>query len=305
VMATSDGTPVGYRRDGRFPGRRCARPAGLGALRRLDRHPLRDGRGHRQDHHQPSRGAQRLPAADGVRAFEGVHPGPGRPRDRRRHPHRGGAARLLLGRRPEGPGRRRLPRRRRRGPEGDRAAQRPGAPGPDPPLPQARRRHGGRLRHRRRPRPARGVRPHHRRRQRPLRPDRPAGRLVRRRVRRRPAGPGGGPEEGPRDLVPVPPVRRPPGPRDGPGERRRPSRRPRGGDRPVVPRDARPLAAGPAPPQVRPQRGGRRPGRPPAAGRRRHPALLHGRGGPGGARRLRAEAPPRLLEVPAAAASSP
>ena len=31
-------------------------------------HPLREVAGHRQDHHQPARGAQRLPAADGVRA---------------------------------------------------------------------------------------------------------------------------------------------------------------------------------------------------------------------------------------------
>ena len=45
-------------------------------------------------------------------------------------------------------------------------------------------------------------------RQRALRPDRPAGRLVRRRLRFGPARPFGRPEEGARDLVPVPAVRR-------------------------------------------------------------------------------------------------
>ena len=63
------------------------------------------------------------------------------------------------------------------------------------------------LRDRRRPHPPHRVRPHRRGRQRPLRPDRPARRLVRRRLRLGPARPVGGPEEGPRDLVPVPPVR--------------------------------------------------------------------------------------------------
>ena len=50
--------------------------------------------------------------------------------------------------------------------------------------------------------------PHHRRRERALRSDRPARRFLRRRLRGRAAGPPRRPEEGARDLVPLPPVRR-------------------------------------------------------------------------------------------------
>ena len=46
-----------------------------------------------------------------------------------------------------------------------------------------------------------------------------------------------GPEEGARDLVPVPPVRRAAGARHGPGQHRGAARRARDGDRAVVPRD--------------------------------------------------------------------
>ena len=69
---------------------------------------------------------------------------------------------------------------------------------------EAGRRDGRRLGHRRRARAARRVRPHDRRRQRPLRPDRPEGGQLRRRVRLGAAGPHRRPEEGARDLVPVP-----------------------------------------------------------------------------------------------------
>ncbi len=136
-----------------------------------------------------------------------------------------------------------------------RPAQRARPPDPDPPAAQAGGGHGGRLRHRRRPRAAPGLRPHHRRRQRPLRPDRAPGRLLRRRLRRRPAGPHRRPEEGQGDLVPVPPVRRPGRPRHGPGQHRRPARPAGGGDGGVVPGDA------PAQP----------PGHAPAEGRRSRP----------------------------------
>jgi naphthoate synthase len=46
------------------------------------------------------------------------------------------------------------------------------------------------------------------------------------------------------------------------------------------------------------QRRHRRPGRGPAAGRRRHPPVLHDRGGPGGPRRLPREAPPDFAKFP-------
>ena len=115
--------------------------------------------GHRQAHHLPPRGPQRLPAPDPVRAERRLQRGPGRPVGRGRRPDRAGARRLLLGRRPEDPGRRRLHRRRRRGPAGDRPAQRARPPDPDPPAAEAGGGHGGRLRHRRRPHPPPGVRP--------------------------------------------------------------------------------------------------------------------------------------------------
>ena len=148
----------------------------------LHRHLLRDGRGHRQDHDLPARGPQRLPAPDPVRAPRRLRGRPRRSGDRRDRPHRPGRRSVLLGRRPAGARRRRLPRRARH-----RAAQRARSPGADPPVPEAGRRDGRGLRDRRRPRAAHRVRPHDRGRQRALRPDRPAGRLVRRRLRLGPA----------------------------------------------------------------------------------------------------------------------
>ena len=77
-----------------------------------------------------------------------------------------------------------------------------------------------------------------------------------------------------------------------------PARQARAGDRAVVPRDARrlPLRAAPAQGELQRRRG--RPGRHPAAGPRREPALLHERGGAGGPQRLPREAQARLREVP-------
>ena len=89
-------------------------------------------------------------------------------------------------------------------------------------------------------------------------------------------------EEGARDLVPVPPVRRAAGARHGPREHGRPARGARGGDRRVVPADAEhsPLALRMIKASL--QRGRRRPRRHPAARRRRDAPLLHERGGAGG-----------------------
>ena len=72
--------------------------------RRVRGHPLRDRRRrrrrHRQDHDQPARGAQRVPARDRGRAVRRVHASARGPRRRRDHPHRRGPGRVLLGRRP-------------------------------------------------------------------------------------------------------------------------------------------------------------------------------------------------------------
>ena len=261
--------------------------------RRLRRRPLRDLRRDRQDHHLPARGAQRLPAPDPLRAAGRLRAGPQRPRDRRDRAHRRGTRRVLFRRRPAHPGRRRLRRRRRHRP-----SQRARPPDPHPAGAEAGRRHGGRLRDRRRSRAARRVRPHHRRRQRALRSDRSARRLVRRRVRVRPAGAVGRPEEGARDLVPVPAVRRAGGLRHGAREHRCPARGARGGDGRVVPHDARAQPARAAHDQGVVQRGGRRARRHPAARGRRHAALLHGRGGAGGQARVPREAQARLRPVP-------
>ena len=114
-----------------------------------------------------------------------------------------GDRRLLQRRRPEDPRRRRLRRR-----AGDRPAQRPRPPDPDPPPPEARRRDGGRLRDRRRPRPPPVLRPHDRGRERAVRSDGPARRLVRRRLRDRPARPADRREAREGDLAALPAVRR-------------------------------------------------------------------------------------------------
>ena len=113
---------------------------------------------------------------------------------------------------------------------------------------QADRGDGRRLRHRRRPRAARLLRPDDRRRQRALRPDRPAGRARSTAASARSLLAAQiGPEARQGDLVPLPPVRRAAGARHGARQRGRPARAARGGDRRVVPRDARPLPLRAAP----------------------------------------------------------
>src|SRR5918992_1794664 len=267
--------------------------------RRLRGHPLRTGGRDRQDHHRPPRGPQRLPARDpdrDVRRARARARGHGGGRDR---PHRGGSARVLLRRRPARARRHRLRGRRRPG----RAIPRDRPARADAPHAQADRRHGRRLCDRRRARAARGLRPHDRRRQRPLWPDRPEGGELRRRLRRQPARRPGRAEEGQGDLVPVPPVRRRGGARDGPGEHGRPARATRGGDRGVVPRDARalPLRA-PAPEGELPRLRGWH-GRPPAARARRQPPLLRQRGSARGPRGVQGKAPPGFRQVSEAAVS--
>ena len=191
-------------------------------------------RGHREDHDQPPRGAQRVPPADRRRDDPRVRRRARRRDGRRRHPHRRRHRRVLLGRRPARARQRRLRRRRRR-PAPQRAR-----PADAHPLPaQAGRRDGRGLRDRRRPRAAPRLRSDDRRRQRALRPDRPAGRQLRRRLRQLVPGAHRRPEEGARDLVPVPPVRRAGGARHGPRQHGRAARRARGDDAAVVPRDAR------------------------------------------------------------------
>src|SRR5262249_2341579 len=149
------------------------------------------------------------------------------------------------------------------------------------------------------------LRPDHRRRQRPLRPDRPQGGQLRRWIRLQHARLDRGSEEGEGDLVPLPPVRRAAGAADGAGQRGGARRPARGRDGEVVPGDAGALADGAADAQVVLQRGPGRPGRSAGAGRQRHPALLHDRGGEGGARRVQGEAESRLRQVPAAAVMEP
>ena len=106
----------------------------------------------RVDHHQPAGGAERLSHADRRRADRRLRRRAVGSLGRRGRAHGRRRPRLLLGRRPEGAGPGRL--RHRPAPHGRRgAAQR------DPPHPEARHRHGQRLRHRRRSRAARALRP--------------------------------------------------------------------------------------------------------------------------------------------------
>ena len=185
------------------------------------------------------------------------------------HPDRRGARRVLLGRRPAGPRRRRLLRR-----PGHRPAERPGPPGPDPPPPQAGGGHGRRLRDRRRPRPAPGVRPDHRRGQRAVRPDGAAWSA------RSTRGYGSGLLARTIGLKRAKEVWFLCEQYDaetalgmGPGQPGRAAGPSRGGDRRGLPPDARDEPARAADAEGRLQRRHRRAGRHPAARRRRHPPL--------------------------------
>ena len=139
---------------------------------------------------------------------------------------RRGPRRVLLGRRPARARRQRLRERARR----DRALPRHRPAPADPAHAQAGGRDGRGLRDRRRPRAARRLRPHDRRRERALRPDRPARRVLRRRLRREHPRRPDRPEAREGDLVPLPPVRRPPGARMGPRQRGRAARAARARD---------------------------------------------------------------------------
>ena len=84
----------------------------------------------------------------------------------------------------------------------------------------------------------------------------------------------------------------------GPGQRSRAAGRPRVRDGRLVPSDAVVVAAGAAHAEGRTARRRRRTGRPPAVRRGRHHALLHERGGPGGPQRLPGAPAARLRPLP-------
>ena len=100
----------------------------------------------------------------------------------------------------------------------------------DPRGAQAGHRHGQRLRHRRRSRAAHPVRPVHCRGNGEVRPDGSEGGQLRRRLRRGLPGGHGRPEEGARDLVPVPSVHGAGGARHGHGQQGGALRAAGGGD---------------------------------------------------------------------------
>src|SRR5206468_5448421 len=108
-------------------------------------------------------------------------------------------------------------------------------------------------------------------------------------------------QEGARDLVPLPAVHRPGRSGDGARERGGAARAARGGDGCLVPGDARQQSPRAALPQVRVQRGHRRPSGHPGARRQRDASLLYVRGGAGGTKRVPREAEARLLALRAAA----
>ena len=258
----------------------------------------------REDHDQPPGGAQRVPPADARRASRRLRArARGRPDGRRDRPHRRGRHGVLLRRRPARPRRRRLHRRRRRRPQGigrstslDLQIQIRRLPKPVVAMVAGYAIGGGHVLHV-------VLRPDDRRRQRALRPDRPEGRLVRRRLRR----PACSPARSARSA------RRRSGSCAASTTREQaldmglvntvvPLERPRGGDRrsgAARCSRSRRFALRLLKASLQRRRG--RPGGHPAARRRRQPALLHERGGPGGPRRLHREAPARLLAVPAAA----
>ena len=100
---------------------------------RVRGHPLREGRGDREDHDQPPRGPKRLSPADARRAARRLRPRPRRPRGGGDHLHRRRRRGVLLRRRPADPRRRRLHRRRRGRPAGRRPPRRRRPARPDPP----------------------------------------------------------------------------------------------------------------------------------------------------------------------------
>ncbi len=120
------------------------------------RRPLREEGRRRLDHHQPSRGPQRVPHdAPSHELTDAFLDARWDPRDRRRRAHRRRRQGLLLRRRPEGA---RAGRLLGRGGAASRPDGRRSAAQRDPPHPEAGDRDGERLRDRRRPRAARALR---------------------------------------------------------------------------------------------------------------------------------------------------
>ena len=215
---------------------------------------------------------------------------PRRHLDRRGAAHRRRRHGLLLRRRHERQGRGRLHRRRRHRP-----AQRARPAAADPLAADRRHRPRQRLRHRRRPRAARHLRSHHRLGERRS-SARPGPRwAASTAAMARPAGPHRGSQEGPGDLVPVPPVHGRGGAGHGPRQHRRAARATRGRRRAVGRRDPRQEPHRDPHAQALLQRRHRRPGRHPGAGRRRDHALLPDRGGARGQPGLPREAQAGLL----------
>ena len=162
--------------------------------------------GDREDHDRPAGGPQRVPAADDrgdLKRTGGRARGHG---DRRDRADGRGRAGVLLGRGPAGARRLGVSRRGRGGQGGDRQVSRDRSARADPAAAEAGRGDGRGVCDRRRARAAPGVRPDDRRGQREVRPGGAEGGLVRRGLRRGPAGEPGGPEEGQGDLVSVPTV---------------------------------------------------------------------------------------------------
>ena len=219
----------------------------MGGRRRLRRHRLREGRRrdeygrHRARDDQPAGGPQRLPPDDRHRDDPGHRRRPRRPVDRRVRADGRWRQGVLLRWRPADPRRPRLPRDGGRPGDRDAAAQRARLPDAHPQDAQAGDRGRQRVGRRRRARAPRRLRPDDRERQRAVYADRPEGRELRRRLRDGPPRPDRRAEKGPRDLVPLPALRRATGARHGARQHGRAARRAGARDGPVVPRDPRQL----------------------------------------------------------------
>ena len=172
-----------------------------------ERHPLREGRGDRQDHDRPARGPQRLPAADAGRAVATRSSWPARtPRSASIVLTGAGEEAFCSGGDQRVRGDTATSATTRSQPA--RALPRHRPAGADAPPAEAGGGDGRRLRGRRRPHPPPLLRPDDRRRQRPLRADRAAGRLLGRRLRRLACCATCRDQEGEGVLAALPPVRR-------------------------------------------------------------------------------------------------
>src|SRR5699024_10444470 len=132
-----------------------------------------------------------------------------------------------------------------------------------------------------------------------IRSDRTEGRFLRRRIRFLAARPDRRAEEGPRDLVSVPPVQRPGSAGHGVGQHRGAPGGAGEGNHLLGPRDVGQVPLGTAHAQGRHQRRQRWCRRYATVRRRCDDALLHERGGTGGPGRVQGKAPSGVRQVPA------